>query len=96
MGRVRSIVVAFVVLASIAGLTAQSETERDATWSTFMAWFKAVPKPSNPLVAYAGKLKADGLAESRRQGPDREAHRPARRAIGLDRGSISTRCTGGR
>lgn len=60
----RGIVVALLVLMSVAGVAAQSGADREACWNAFIAWFKTTPMAGNPLEGYAGKLRQDGMADA--------------------------------
>jgi len=64
MRHVRVLVVAVIVLASFGGLVAQSGPDKEASWSAFIAWFKAAPMARNPLAAYTAKLQGDGKSEA--------------------------------
>jgi SAM-dependent methyltransferase len=66
----RCAVVAFLLLAGLAGPAAQGPSDDEAAWSAFMAWFRSAPPVrTNPLSAYAASLKAAGTpeGEARRQ-----------------------------
>jgi len=56
---------AVLVLALASVLTAQPGPDRGATWNAFLAWFRASPLTSDPLAAYADKLRRDGRSEAR-------------------------------
>jgi len=64
MRHLRVLVVAVIVLASVGGLVAQSGPDKEASWSAFIAWFKAAPMARNPLAAYTAKLQGDGKSEA--------------------------------
>lgn len=58
------VVIALLVLASMAGVAAQSGSERDASWNAFIAWFSGAPLAGNPLAGYASQLQQDGMADA--------------------------------
>jgi SAM-dependent methyltransferase len=64
MARRRGILVALLLLASVAGLTAQSGPDRDASWNAFIAWLKSEPGTPNALGAYAVKLRSGGRSDA--------------------------------
>ncbi|MFO7692146.1 MAG: class I SAM-dependent methyltransferase [Vicinamibacterales bacterium] len=66
----KMVIVALVVLACLAGPSAQAPQGDEAAWRAFMAWLKSTPPiRANPFAAYAPSLQAAGTtdADARRQ-----------------------------
>jgi SAM-dependent methyltransferase len=63
MFRWRGFVVALMLAGCVGGLFAQTPAEREASWNTFIAWFKTAPAMGNPFDAYAARLERDGKSD---------------------------------
>jgi 2-polyprenyl-3-methyl-5-hydroxy-6-metoxy-1,4-benzoquinol methylase len=67
----KCVVVAFVVVACLVGLDAQTPQDDEAVWKAFMTWFRTAPAVrGNPVAAYTAVLQKAGT-------PDGEAKRQA-------------------
>ena len=67
----KCVVVAFVVVACLVGLGAQTPQDDEAVWKAFMTWFRTAPAVrGNPVAAYTAVLQKAGT-------PDGEAKRQA-------------------
>ena len=61
----RCVIVAFVVVACLAGLGAQAPQDDESVWRAFMTWFKAAPAVrGNPVAAYTAVLQKAGTPEA--------------------------------
>ncbi len=63
MFRWRGLVVAFIIAAFAGGALAQSGSDREGSWTAFIAWFKTAPAMGNPFEDYAAKLQRDGKSD---------------------------------
>ena len=56
----RALLAAVLLIGLVALLNGQSD--KDAVWNAFIAWFKTAPPAGNPLAGYGAKLQKDGKA----------------------------------